>query len=417
MTRFFSTLSPVSRVLGLVALPCLLATGCRDPREITEAEGDMAVVVEGNNRFALNLYDAASAEEGNLFFSPFSINAALSMTYAGAEGETEAQMADVLGIEIDEEAWHENLAALADDLSGEHYRGYTLHTANQVWGQQGVPFREDYLDVLETLYSAPLEEEDFASDPSGATGRINDWVSDQTQGHVDELFESGDLDPLTRLVLANAIYFDADWENRFEVGGTTDRDFTLPSGEVVQVPTMTQEADLAIASVDGVRLLEMPYRDEEISMVVLLPDDPAGLEDFEADLTADNLHTWIGSLSESSVQVEFPSFELETEIPLTELLVELGMTDAFDDALSDFTGMVAREDMEANYYIQTTRHKAYVLVDERGTTAAAATGVAVGTRSVDAGPIPFVVDRPFLFLIRDMLTDTILFMGRIEDPR
>lgn len=417
MSRFASSPRPIVRVMCLLALPGLLVAGCRDPREITSAEGDMAVVVEGNNRFALDLYDAAGAEEGNLFFSPFSINAALSMVYAGAEGETEAQLADVLGVGLDEGVWHDNLAALTNDLSGEHNRGYTLYAANKVWGQRGVPFLEDYVALLEDSYDAPMEEEDFRSDAPGAVQRINDWVSDQTHGHVEELFDSGDIDGLTRLVLANAIYFDADWENRFQANATEDRDFTLPSGEVVQVPTMAQETDLGFASVDGLQLLEMPYKDEEISMVVLLPDDPAGLADLEASLTHEDLQTWIDGISERPVQVEFPSFELETELPLSALLVELGMVDAFDDSLADFTGIVAREDMEANYYVQSTKHKAYVLVDERGTTAAAATGVSIGTRSVDSGPVPFVVDHPFIFVIRDRLTGTILFMGRIEDPR
>ncbi len=417
MSRFATSFAPTFRLLCLLALPCFAAAGCRDPREITSAEGDMAVVVEGNNRFAVDLYDAARDEEGNLFFSPFSINAALSMVYAGAEGETEAQLAGVLGVELDEEAWHDNLAALVGDLSGEHNRGYSLYTANGVWGQAGVPFVGDYVGLLEESYGAPLEEEDFVSDASGAIQRINGWVSDQTHGHIPGLFEPGDIDPLTRLVLANAIYFDADWANRFQAGDTADRDFTLSSGETVQAPAMTQETDLAFASADGLQLLEMPYKDEEISMVVLLPDDPEGLADLEATLTHEDLQTWIGSLSEQSVQVQLPSFELETSLPLSEMLVELGMVDAFDDSLADFTGIVAREDMEANYYVQSTRHKAYCLVDERGTTAAAATGVSIGTRSVDSGPIPFVVDHPFLFLIRDMLTDTILFMGRIEDPR
>ncbi len=276
-------------VLGILAL---MIAGCGEPRQITSAEGDLALVVEGNNQFAMDLYEVTGEDEGNLFFSPFSITAALSMVYGGAEGDTRSQMADVLGVALDEDAWHDNLAALFDDLSGEHNRGYTLHTANGVWGQDGVPFVEDYTALL---------------------------------------------------------------------------------------------------------------------------DDEDGLTALEQSPTAAQLEEWLGSMSEQTVQVTFPAFEMDVSIPLSETLVELGMTDAFDSTLADFTGMVAAQDMEYNYFVTSTRHQATVQVDERGTTATAATGVAIGVESADESH-SFRADHPFVFLIRDMLTGTVLFMGRLEDP-
>ena len=405
----------INRFHGVLGLLVLLAMGCGDARKITSAEGDMALVVEGNNRFATDLYGVAREEPGNLFFSPFSITAALSMVYGGAEGDTHTQMADVLGVELDEDAWHDNLAALFADLSGQHNRGYTLNTANAVWGQDGVPFVADYTALLDDTYGAPLDRVDFVANPTGARTLINDWIARQTLDHVPELFKTGDIDSLARLVVANAIYFEADWAARFDASETTDGTFHLSDGGSVQVPMMVQEADLGIASVDGIQILEMPYEDDELSMVVLLPADDDGLAALEQSLTPAQLDTWIDATVEQTVQVTFPAFELDVSLPLSSMLLELGMTDAFSHELADFTGMVAAGDMEDNYSITSTRHQATVQVDEKGTTAAAATGVVVGLRSV-GGSLPFTADHPFVFLIRDRLTGAILFLGRVENP-
>ena len=405
-------------ILSFFAIAALIATstGCRDGRDITSVDAEMAVVIDGNNQFAVDLYQVEAANEGNLFFSPFSIVSALSMVYGGAEGDTETQIADVMSVE-DEDAWHDNLAALSVDMCGEHHRAYSLYSANRVWGQEGVPFVDDFLTLVDEVYEAPLEEMNFAEDASGARKVINGWVEDETQGHIDELLQEGDIDTYTRVVLANAIYFEADWASAFDKDDTMDRDFTLANGDTVQVPTMTQEADFNVASYedDGVTLLEMPYKDDEISMVIVLPDDPMGLPDVEAALTAGQLAGWIDGLYETERTVFVPSFEMETELPLKDDLEALGMVDAFSPAAADFTGVVAAEDMGNNYYLSVARHKAYVKVDEEGTTATAATAFVMTEMS--AGPGPITVDHPFLFLIRDQLTDAILFMGRVEDPR
>jgi len=394
----------------------LLLPGCaRDPRLITEAVGDMAVVVEDNNAFAVDLYQAARDEPGNLFFSPFSVNAALSMLLAGAEGQTEQQIADVLHVGLDEQAWHDNLAALFADLSGEHGRGYTLLSANAVWGQEGVPFRQDFADLMEISYGAPIRSVNFTADPGAVTDEVNDWVADQTRGHIDPLFQPGDIDDLTRLVLANAIYFEADWASRFDAASTSQQPFTRSDGSTVQVPMMSQESELGYGWDEGLQILELPYEDDEISMVILLPEEADGLPALEEALTAEALAGWLDGLGSVEVAAQIPSFELEAELPLSELLMALGMVDAFDQGAADFTGLVAAEDMGGNWCVQASRHKAWVQVDEAGTTAAAATGVAVGLRSV-SGPTTFVADHPFLFLIRDMLTGAVLFVGRVEDP-
>ncbi len=402
-------------IAGLLALAALATLGCRNDREITEAVGEMAVVVDGNNQFALDMYAVNAAEDGNLFFSPFSINTALSMLYAGAEGDTEAQIAAALGVG-DEAAWHENLGALTADLCGEHHRAYSLYSANAVWGQDGVPFDPGYQTLMEESYEAPLQTLDFAADAGGAAQEINGWVEDATQGHIPELFSSGDITDYTRLVLANAIYFKADWAEQFDENDTTDRDFTLPSGDAVSVPTMDLTADMRIASLDDLKVLEMPYEEDELSMVVLLPTEDDGLADLEAQLDADGLADWIDAVHTLETHVQFPRFELETELPLMENLEALGITDAFDQGLADFTGFTDPAEVAAEWYVNAARHKAYVKVDEQGTEAAAATGFGVTDTAMPQTEV-FIADHPFIFLIRDQLTGSILFMGRIEDPR
>ena len=404
-----------SPIRFLVTLAILLAiAGCRDDREITEAEGEMAVVVTGNNQFAVDLYSVNAAEEGNLFFSPFSINTALSMLQAGAEGDTEDQITAALGVG-DEAAWHDNLAALSNDLCGDHHRSYALLSANGVWGQDGVPFDPGFETLMEDTYEAPIQTMDFATNSSSATDEINGWVEDNTEGHIEDLFSPGDIDSTTKLVLANAIYFKADWAEQFDEGDTRDREFNLRSGDTVQTLTMSQTDDFGYTEDESVQVLEMAYEDDELSMVVILPKELDGIADIESSLTADQLTTWTDGLRTQEVAVTLPRFEMKTELRLMENLGALGITDAFDGNLADFTGFTDPGNAAADWFVQAARHKAYVKVDEQGTEAAAATGFSVGVTSVPQ-IVEFHADHPFIFLIRDMLTDTVLFMGRLEIP-
>jgi serpin B len=416
--HWFATLAPTSVGVALIAFGLLLATGCEDPREITSADGEMGVIIDGNNELAVGLYDFAAQTEGNVFFSPFSINAALSMVYAGAETDTETQIADALLVD-DEDAWHDNLGALLDDLSGEHHRPYTLHTANRVWGQEDVPLHDSFVGVMEEDYLAPVETEDFRTDAEGARNRINDWAKKETKGHIEELFRSGDMTTNTKLVLVNAIYFKADWENEFPKSETYDGSFTLADGSQVDTPLMrASEEHFPFYEDDEVQVIELPYKGEDLGMVVVLPTDEAGLPALESTLTAEQLTSWIEGTDAWTPEatVHLPSFEMDYELPLKEALQYLGMTDMFDENLADFSGIFTGEGLQGNVYVNAARHKAYVKVDEQGTTAAAATGMAMQDLAA-AETVEFVADHPFLFLIRDRLTGAILFMGRIEDPR
>ena len=400
--------------VGCAGLALLLSIGCqRQDREVTEATGDMATVVQGNNQFAVDLYQVSG--DGNLFFSPFSINAALSMVYAGAEGATEQQIADALGVTIDEAVWHDNMGALFDDLVGQHHRGYTLHGANAFWGQDGAPFLDPFVDVLENSYLAPLQLVDFESASEEARQDINGWVSKQTKGKIEELFKAGDINGFTKFVLANAIYFKADWVDTFDEDLTRDQDFFVTPGQTVRVPLMTQLEAFPYTEDDEVQVLEMPYEDDELAMLIVLPLELDGLDAVEADLSAERLDGWIETLVTEDVDVTMPRFEMRHELPLGDTLEALGVADAFSQGDADFTGIVDAADMNGNYYLHAARHQAYVKVDEKGTEAAAATGFAGGDDDDAAYPV-FIADHPFLYVIRDKLTGAILFMGRVENP-
>ena len=409
--------SPHSRS-GILLCASVLLAGCEDPRAITSAEGEMGVVVDGNNQLALHLYDfAADEQSGNLLFSPFSIATALSMLYAGAESTTELQIAGGLGVD-GEDAWHANLGALADDLTGQHYRPYTLHAAHQVWSQDGVDLLAPFVDTLEDDYLAEIEVDDFAYDPGAARKRINRWVKTRTKGHVSELFEKADITAFTRVVLVNAIYFQGDWEHRFRKQDTADLQFTFDDGSKARVPMMYQgDEQFGIMETDDVQVLELPYEGGDLAMVVVLPRLPAVLADVERDLTLARIDGWLDALEVQPTEVWLPTFELDRELPLPDALTWLGMTEMFDPDLADLTGIARADQMMDNYYVAAARHRAFVAVHERGTTAAAASGVAVADRSSDPDLAVFRADHPFLFLIRDRLTGAILFMGRVEDPR
>ncbi len=405
-------------VLTLSALALALSVGCQpDPREIDHVYAELEPIVEGTNDFAWSSWQVSRDHyEGNMFYSAFSQVAAMSMVYAGAEGNTETELATALGVpEGDEAAWHEHLGLLIADLSGEHHRPYTLYTANQLWGQRDYSWEQPFLDVTDTQYQAPLEDADFMSDPESERVKINDWVAQQTHDRIPQLFASGDINGNTRLVLANAIYFLADWDLPFDKGDTSDRDFTLADGSTVSVPMMTQHEDHAYASFEGGKLLEMVYESGEVSMVFLLPDEHDGLEGLEDQLTAEQVDGWIDEASDGDVSVRIPSFQMECEFPIEKVLVDLGVVDAWDIDTADFSGMLD-PDIE-RLWLARVVHKAFVRVDEEGTEAAAATGAVMAGESAGPDePREFHADHPFVFMIRDRLTGTILFQGRMSDP-
>ena len=400
------------------------------PRDVDPdvAASDIEDLSAGNTEFALELYKAllADVHEGeNLFMSPYSISAALAMTYAGAENNTETQMADTLHFTLAEEDLHPAFNKLDLELEsrGQGAEGavggeFRLNIVNAIWGQKGYPFLSTYLDTLAENYGAGLRLMDFATQPEPSRITINDWVSEQTENRINDLIPSGSITDLTRLVLTNAIYFNAAWQYPFEEENTISAPFNLSGGGQVTVDLMSQQEHLNYVDGDGYQAVELPYDyDEEqgesveLSMVIIIPD-AVGLDDFESSLDKAALDTIIGSLSGREVLLKLPKFSFVSNYQLGEYLEGLGMSDAFSTA-ADFSGI---ENTYNELYIGKVIHKAFVAVDEEGTEAAAATAIVFVGTSIHVDPVNLTLDRPFIFLIRDIHTDAILFIGRIQDP-
>jgi len=376
-------------------------------------EADKKAVVKGNTAFALELYAKLKEQQGNLFLSPFSISTALAMTYAGARGQTAAQMARVLHFELDSQRLHPTFRSLDHELrSGGKERGYELSVANALWAQKGYGFLKQFLDLTRANYGAGLREVDFARATETARRTINAWVEKETRDKIKELLKPGVLKPLTRLVLTNAIYFKGNWASQFDKKRTRNEPFTLLSGKRTQVPMMHQKAKFGYMETSSFHALELPYAGNELSMVVFLPRTVNGLPGFEKSFTAENLATSLSGLRRREVIVAMPRFKTTSEFALASVLKSMGMTDALSMPPADFSGMNGRRDL----FIQAVVHKAYVDVNEEGTEAAAATGVVVGITSVRRRLV-FRADHPFLFLIRDKRSGSILFLGRVVDPR
>jgi serpin B len=382
--------------------------------------GDLSSLVEGNSAFAFDLYDALRNQEGNLFFSPFSVSLALAMTYAGARGETEAQMARTLHYTLPQERLHAAFNALDQQLSsrGANARGqdgkpFRLKLANSVWGQTGYQFLPSYLETLARQYGAGLRLSDFQSAPEPSRVAINDWVEEQTEGKIVDLLPRGSIDALTRMVLVNAIYFNAAWTHSFEKANTRPGPFNLLDGRQVEVPMMSRTLhSLSYAKGDGFQAVELPYDGREVSMVILLPD-AGGFSGFEDSLDAALVDAALSALQPRFVALTLPKFNYSSEFSLAKTLSAMGMPDAMVYRQADFSGMDGTREL----FISDVVHKAVVAVDERGTEAAAATAVIVATASAPVDqPLVFTVDRPFVFLIRDLQTGAVLFVGRVLNP-
>jgi len=378
-----------------------------EPPSLQEAA--LSELVAGNSAFAFDLYRVLYDGGENLFCSPHSISVAMAMTYAGARARTEQQMAQVMHYTLPQAQLHAAFNALDRALAsrGEDEEAFRLRLANSMWGQQGVAFLDPFLDTLAENYGAGLRLVDFAQ--SEATRQlINGWVSDETEGRIPELLPERAVDAETALVLANAVYFKAAWLYAFPEAATTDRPFHLLDGSEVSVPMMSQIAELGYAEAPGVQVVELPYDGERLSMVILLPEQ-GQFERFAGSLDAKQVTEWLGGLQQQSVALTMPKFTFDAGFELRDALMALGMVDAFGNA--DFAGM----DGTTELFIDQVYHKAFVAVDEAGTEAAAATAVVVGRKAAVADQT-VSVDRPFVFLIRDVETGSILFLGHVISP-
>ena len=389
-------------------------------------DDDLAELVDGNSAFAFDLYRTLAEEDGNLFYSPYSISLALAMTYAGARGETERQMADTLHYLLPQERLHASFNSLdlefasMADAPEEEGDSFTLNTVNAVWGQHGYEFLEPFLNVLAESYGAGVRPADFVGSPEESRVRINDWVAERTEDRVKDLIPEDAITPSVRMVLTNAIYFNARWLNTFAKNLTSVRPFHLLDGSEVDIPMMmTAKAErFGYANGDGYQAVELPYRGRDMWMTILLPD--AGtFREFEESMDADLVTGILGNIEREYLELTMPKFEFESEFSLRDTLKAMGMPNAFDENTADFSGMDGRSCLAGDgpcLLIDNVFHKAFVSVDEEGTEAAAATSVFARLLSGRPEPKKVMVDRPFIFLIRDRATESILFVGRVEDP-
>lgn len=384
------------------------------------AQGDLAQLAAGNNAFMLDLYQQLKDKPGNLFTSPYSISSALAMTFAGARGETEAQMASGLHFLLPQEKLHPAFNSLDQILSSREEADlpedsgdpFQLTIANAIWGQQDFQFEDAFLDTLARYYGAGLRLLDFQAQPEESRQVINEWVSQKTEEKIQDLIPQGAITSDIRLVLSNAIYFNASWMEPFVESLTEDGTFTTLDGAEVTVPMMSQDGPENYLYLDGegFRAVELPYVGGEVAMLVILPDE-GEFTTFEKGFSVAKYQEIVDGLSSQSITLRMPKFEFESEFSLADTLSNMGMPLPFSTA-ADFSGMTGGKDL----YISDVFHKAFISVDEKGTEAAAATAVLMELTALPASPIDLEIDQPFLFLIRDRGTGAVLFLGRVVDP-
>lgn len=398
----------------------------------SEVDDSVRELVRHSNGFAFDLYEELlrGNSENNLFSSPLSITMALGMAYAGARGETRAQMREVLRYPLDDAALHGAFGSVRETLNAratgvEEANGrygaeddpvpFTLSIVNAMWGQEAYPFLESYDTILKEAYDSELREVNYIEDAAGARDAINEWVAGETDDRIDELLPAGALNSLTRLVLVNAVYFLANWKYPFDDEITSTESFQAVDGREYEVPMMRQEHSWLYGEVDGVQVVELPYIGEEVSMVVLLPPE-GSFGSFEDSLTSESIGSYVTGVEEREGEVRLPRFGFSAGFTLGDVLRSMGMVDAFDEQAADFSGIADPSETGESLLIDDVYHDAFVAVDEEGTEAAAATGVVIRTESAPSDPFSLVADRPFVFVIRDRPTNAVLFVGRVVDP-
>jgi len=372
----------------------------------------------GNNLFAFDLYRRLAADPahagGNLFFSPYSISSALAITYEGARGTTADEIGAVLHLPTNDTLRREGFAAIDAGLNRES-GNYTLRTANALWAEETHSFLPEYIETAARWYGANATSLDFINDSEGSRETINRWVENETEDKIRDLLPSGSIDPLTRLVITNAIYFKGTWVERFDPAETMEEEFRVGPNETVTVPMMHGKTIYPYAETDTFQALEMPYahgNETELAMLVLLPRED-NLTAAEESLDAEKVMDLRESLTSRQVEVFFPKFTLETEYGLPPTLAAMGMSTAFDEDAADLSGMDGTRDL----FITGIFHKAFVDVNEEGTEAAAATGVVAGGGGIRSETPPvFRADHPFVFLIVEKDSGTVLFIGRVVNP-
>lgn len=402
-------------VFGMVAV-LFMGSGCTKARM---AKPDQAVLdafdmtlVEKTNDFGFNLYKNLARENENIMISPVSVSLAMAMVYNGANGATREDMAralNVQGLELDR--LNKNNLALLYYLTSADPE-LTVNIANSIWMLEDFKFSEAFVATVKNDYQAEAKKLDFA-DPKSADV-INKWVNDKTRGTIDQIV-TPPIDSQTIMFLINAVYFKGSWTSPFETELTSEQAFNLVDGQTVTVPTMYQSGSFDYLKSSGFQALRLPYgEDEQMAMVLFLPDQNTSLSEFQNQLNQDNWSNWQAHFEAKAGTLMLPKFTMEYEKSLNQVLAELGMGIAFEPGKADFSGLAAAA--ADDIYISNVKHKTFIEVDETGTEAAAVTSVEVGTTSMPAYDFELNFDRPFFYAIEDSETGAIVFMGSVLDP-
>jgi len=391
-----------------------------DLQRVAPAESveDMAKLSEKNNDFALKLYDRLAGEQGNIIFSPYSISTAMSMLYAGARNETQQQISDVFNFPIPQDSMHPLFNALDQHLlsqniegDGAEKKGLKLEVANQLFMNEDLNPLTDYLDILALYYGAGIGILDFAGNPDECIKIINGWIEKKTRGLIKDVVNDSSINKATKLALINSIYFKAGWENKFKASSTAKGDFYLENGDTVQTDMMHQMADFRYYATEELTAVELPYEGKNVSMLLIKPET-AGVSSFEKTLSTEFFGEITGNLHTGNVMLSMPKFKIESDaVKLKDILSDMGMPVAFTE-LADFSGITN----DISLMIGSVIHKAFIDVNEDGTEAAAATVISGIETCGPNEPVLIAFNSPFIFLIRDNITGTILFLGRFSKP-
>ena len=415
-----SSLSGQTAAGSAPIVPGPSATGSAAAPTPVAAPAALASLARSSNAFGLALYgEAIRKPAGNLALSPVSLTLALTMTWAGARTDTAKQMQQVLHLEGSVEAVSKSAGELSAYLQ-DPARPVTLRMANRLFGEKTATFEPAFLDLTQAAFGAQLQPEDFKGSFEPSRSDINRWVSDRTEQRIKDLLPQGAITAETALVLVNAIYFLASWDEAFDAKATAPAKFHLSKTESKDVPTMSHTGQYLTATAKGVTLLELGYKDPNLSMTIVLPEQVDGLGAVEKELSADTLAKWTGALQAARVHVTLPKFEIDPpkSLALKDPLCALGMPLAFDKKKADFSGLAKLPSKDDHLAISDAFHKAFVKIDEKGTEAAGATAVVVGGPggAAPAKPREVIVDHPFLFFVRERASGLVLFMGRVTDP-
>lgn len=402
----------------LILAVLMMAALATSPAQAEIPARDSDIAAEGNNAFAAALYQQLGQKPGNLFFSPQSISSVLAMAYAGAAGDTAAELKAVLHDDLGSAKLQPALGALLRDFNaGGAAGGYKLDVASALWVEKSYALKDDYKKIIADSYGAAPDAVNFAGAPDEARKTINAWALDHTGQKIKDLLPEGSVSSATRLILSSAIYFAGDWETVFDHEDTSDAAFTVAPDKKPLVPMMSHKFGGCGAKYwqdDNMQALSLPYKGGRLSMLVLLPDAKTSLADVEKALTPEKLIGWLAHKTDCpDVMVHLPKFTMDYSADVLAALKPMGLAKAAEAGAADFSGISGNKDL----FVSGVFHKAFVHVDEEGTVAAAATAMAMaGSAAPMAPPVEFNADHPFIFVIRDDKSGAVLFMGRVADP-